>query len=173
MKPIAFEHVNRTLNPPQPHASLELPDEAPEWSEESIARFKAAWEARYRGPAPYPENVTGIDLLYVWTDGEQCVSCWKMSWRERLSALLVGHVWLNVLGGQTQSPVYLQVSRQYLEVSGPNCRCYLRGWTLLGLFNTVIGCVFNRVLAKIMDMETGKTLSWFWGKGTDFPPAAK
>lgn len=63
----------------------------------------------------YSGNVVAVEPLSVWTDGEQCVSCWKMSPRERLSALLFGRVWLAVLGGSTQHPVYLQASREYLQ----------------------------------------------------------
>jgi hypothetical protein len=63
----------------------------------------------------YSSNVTGVDPLPVWTDGEQCVSCWQMSLRERLSALLFGRVWLAVLSGRTQPPVCLQVTRNYLK----------------------------------------------------------
>jgi hypothetical protein len=63
----------------------------------------------------YSDNVTGVDPLPVWTDGEQCVSCWKMSLRERFSALLFGRVWLSLLSGYTQPPAFIQASREYLE----------------------------------------------------------
>lgn len=53
--------------------------------------------------------------LPVYTDNEQCISCWQMSWRERLSALFFGRVWLSVLGGSTQPPVWLWVTRKALE----------------------------------------------------------
>lgn len=74
--------------------------------------------ANWRLDAPageYSENVAGIDPLPVWTDGEQCVSCWRLSWRERLAALLFGRVWLSVLGGSTQPPVCIEASRTYLK----------------------------------------------------------
>lgn len=45
--------------------------------------------------------------LPVWTDGTTCVSCWKLTLRERLSALIHGRVWLGVLTGGTQPPVWL------------------------------------------------------------------
>jgi len=63
----------------------------------------------------YSKNVTGIDPLPIWTDGEQCVSCWRMSWRERLSALVFGRVWLAILSGRTQPPVWVGASRDYLK----------------------------------------------------------
>ena len=67
------------------------------------------------GRRKYSANVTGVDPLPVWTDGEQCISCWQMSLRERLSALLFGRVWLALLSGSTQHPAYIQASRDYLQ----------------------------------------------------------
>lgn len=61
------------------------------------------------------DNIIGIDLLPVWTDNEQVVSCWKMNWRERLSALIFGKAWLAVLSGTTQPPVHVEVGRAYLR----------------------------------------------------------
>lgn len=40
------------------------------------------------------------------------LSCWRMSWRERISALLFGRVWIWVhAGGMTQPPIALLASR--------------------------------------------------------------
>ena len=49
-------------------------------------------------------------------------------------------------------------------------RFYLRGTSWLGLVNTVLACLVNRVLIKCVDSDT-KKVSWQWGRGTDFPPA--
>ncbi len=49
-------------------------------------------------------------------------------------------------------------------------RCYLRGTSLLGLVNTILGCLINRVLVKCIDSDTGRTVAWLWDKGTDHPP---
>jgi len=70
--------------------------------------------------AEYSENVEGVEPLPIWSDGEQCVSCWKMSFRERLSALFFGHVWLSLLSGSTQYPAYLQASKDYLREKKDN-----------------------------------------------------
>jgi hypothetical protein len=48
-------------------------------------------------------------------------------------------------------------------------RCYLRGLTPLGLLNTVLGCLFNRVIVRVTDTTTGSTLRLVWGKATDHP----
>lgn len=45
--------------------------------------------------------------LPVWNDGKQCVSCWKATFKERLNILLTGKVWLGVLSGKTQPPVFI------------------------------------------------------------------
>jgi hypothetical protein len=63
----------------------------------------------------YSANVTGVEPLPIWTDGEQCVSCWRMSWRERLSALLFGRIWVAILSGWTQPPVWVEAARNYLK----------------------------------------------------------
>ena len=122
--------------------------------------------------ATYSENIASIDPLPIWTDGEQCVSCWKMTVRERLAALLFGRVWLSVLSGSTQPPVYAEASRVYLEEVRPRERCYLRGLTLLGIFNTACGCLFGQVLVKVTDTDTGKTVRWYWDAAVKHPPEA-
>ncbi len=61
----------------------------------------------------YSDNVDGVNALHVWADGEQCVSLWQMSWRERLAALFYGRVWVAVLSGETQPPIYAEASKSY------------------------------------------------------------
>lgn len=51
--------------------------------------------------------------LPVYNNGEVSFSCWKMTWRERFSALFFGVVWLEVHYGKTQPPVALAASRKY------------------------------------------------------------
>ena len=64
-----------------------------------------------------PANMTDKECgsLSVYRDGKQCISCWKMSFKERISALLFGKVWLYVLSGNTQPPVALEVSNNYCQ----------------------------------------------------------
>jgi len=71
----------------------------------------------------YSPNVTSVAPLAVWTDGEQCVLCWKMSLPERLSALLFGRVWLALLSGETQPPACVVASKEYLQEGGSHGRC--------------------------------------------------
>ena len=56
-----------------------------------------------------PENMTDEECssLWVYNDGRECVSCWRLTWKERIKALLFGKVWLSVLSGFTQPPVWM------------------------------------------------------------------
>lgn len=45
--------------------------------------------------------------LPVWSDGTQCVSCWKPSFIERVKIAFGGNVWLGVMSGEAQPPVFL------------------------------------------------------------------
>ena len=65
--------------------------------------------------ARYSENVTRVEPLHIFTNGEQCVSCWNMTWRERLSALIFGRVWVATLSGQTQPPLFVEAAKTYLR----------------------------------------------------------
>jgi len=57
--------------------------------------------------------------LPVYTDGKECISLWRMTWRERLSALFSGKVWLFVVSGQTQPPVSLLAERDIFKEVKP------------------------------------------------------
>jgi hypothetical protein len=50
-----------------------------------------------------------------------------------------------------------------------NNRFYLRGTTPLGLFNTLLGAFFNRVLVRCRDVGSGKTIGWKWARADSFP----
>lgn len=53
--------------------------------------------------------------LWVYTDGQQCISCWRPSFWQRLQILAFGRVWLCVLTGQTQPPVWLDGRRSVFQ----------------------------------------------------------
>lgn len=50
--------------------------------------------------------------LPVFKDGEQIISKWRMSWRERLSALFFGVAFVSVLSPKTSPPLAVWVERQ-------------------------------------------------------------
>jgi hypothetical protein len=60
-----------------------------------------------------PESMTDEECgpLSIYTEGSYCISCWRPTFRERLSILLFGKVWLWVMGGKTQPPVSVEGKR--------------------------------------------------------------
>ena len=52
-----------------------------------------------------------IEPLRVYTNSVECLSCWRMSWKERLSALFFGRVWACVMSGGTQPPMWIDCKR--------------------------------------------------------------
>ena len=65
-----------------------------------------------------PETMTAEECgpLPVYSDGKICISLWRMSWRERISSLFFGKVWLWSYSGQTQPPVAMEVTREIFKV---------------------------------------------------------
>ncbi len=53
--------------------------------------------------------------LPVWSNGKQCISCWKPSFKERISILLFGKVWVSVLSGKTQPPISIWAEKNTFE----------------------------------------------------------
>ena len=49
--------------------------------------------------------------LWIYSDGYHCLSCWKMSLKQRLSALFFGRVWVCVLSGHTQPPIWVDCTK--------------------------------------------------------------
>ena len=53
-----------------------------------------------------PADMPDVKPLPVYTDGESVISCWKLSWRERLRVLFLGVVWVWILtSAETQPPM--------------------------------------------------------------------
>ena len=48
-------------------------------------------------------------------------------------------------------------------------RCYLRGFTPLGVFNTITGVLFNRVLVRVYIVDTQRTVAWRWDRADRWP----
>ncbi|ERI85132.1 hypothetical protein HMPREF1981_02019 [Bacteroides pyogenes F0041] len=63
--------------------------------------------------------------LHVWSDGNQCVSCWEPTFKERLNILFGGKVWLGVLSGKTQPPVFVSGTRVFNKAPfSARCRAF-------------------------------------------------
>lgn len=60
-----------------------------------------------------PDGLDNCSELPVLNDGTHSLSCWRLSWRERLAALVYGKAWLCVIGHQP--PVWIRVERDVLE----------------------------------------------------------
>ncbi len=52
--------------------------------------------------------------LEFWTDGAVCVSCWRMSFRERIRSFLSGRVWVTVMAAE-QSNLTVSVQKRYFR----------------------------------------------------------
>jgi len=63
--------------------------------------------------APPGMNNCGALVVHRTADGKRCISCWRPSWRERLSILFFGRVWVDIFSGSTQPPVALMGSHSY------------------------------------------------------------
>jgi hypothetical protein len=55
--------------------------------------------------------------LWVFSDGQVCVSRWRLSWKDRLRLLWYGHVWLTVHSGFTQPPVRLDSIKSVFQTT--------------------------------------------------------
>ena len=67
-----------------------------------------------------PQSMTDEECgsLWVYTDGRQCISCWRLSFIQRLKALFFGRIWLGVLSGYTQPPVWLDCEKTVFKKEG-------------------------------------------------------
>lgn len=74
----------------------------------------------YLGPPRRADGSAVPDVIgmHTWTDGQQSVSRWQLTWRERVQAMWHGHVWLGVLSGESQPPVYVATDKELLK-EGP------------------------------------------------------
>jgi hypothetical protein len=63
-------------------------------------------------PAGMEDECSSLD---IFTDGKQCLSLWSLSFKERLQILLRGKIWLGVLSGHTQPPVWLSSEKTVFE----------------------------------------------------------
>lgn len=86
-----------------------------------------------------PSSMTESECspLHVWSDGKQCVSCWKPSFVERLKILFTGKVWIGVLSGGTQPPIFVSGEQVFAKQSKKDRFC--------AFISNQKGCVTNVV----------------------------
>lgn len=75
-----------------------------------------------------PSSMTDAECrsLWVYTDGRECVSCWKLTWAQRIKALLFGRIWLSVAKRKRQvetAEVTLEALREKLERENGCSKC--------------------------------------------------
>lgn len=79
--------------------------------------------------------------LPTYADGHQTISCWRPTWRERLSILFFGRVWLQVMFGKTQPPVALSGARTIFEKpQGGRHWWWSSAFLLAALALSLVGC---------------------------------
>ena len=64
-----------------------------------------------------PSSMTDEECgpLWVFNDNDQCISCWKLSFKERVKALFFGNIWIGILSGVTQPPIWLDCKKTVFE----------------------------------------------------------
>jgi hypothetical protein len=68
--------------------------------------FKGSNSTLLGGPAERYGTADDVADLPVYREPGYLISCWQMTWRERLRVLWTGRVWLHVAGA-THPPVVL------------------------------------------------------------------
>lgn len=76
-------------------------------------KFPEANSVLHPSGQSYSSNIISVKALHVWTDKEQCVSCWQLTWQDRLKALFYGKLWISVLFGETQPPICPIIDKTY------------------------------------------------------------
>mgnify|MGYP001095557830 CR=1 FL=1 len=70
------------------------------------------------GPPP-GMNENECMTLPVFTDGKQCLSCWELSDEEIKEIIETKRIWLAVMSGNSQPPVWLSTAENVL-IESPN-----------------------------------------------------
>jgi hypothetical protein len=69
------------------------------------------------GPAAKYGTEDDVVDLPVHRDGQQIISCWRLSWRERVQLLVTGRVWLLVFSGSTHPPVSVVANAPFERIA--------------------------------------------------------
>lgn len=67
--------------------------------------------AELKKPSTMTDDECGS--LPVYCDGSQSISCWHLPWRHRIRILFSGCIWLGVVFGSTQPPVWIDSKRPF------------------------------------------------------------
>lgn len=64
-----------------------------------------------------PKGMTDEECfdLEIFTDGNECISCWKLNKEELEEVNRTGKIWLRIVSGYTQPPVSLQTEYPFVQ----------------------------------------------------------
>lgn len=64
-----------------------------------------------------PDGMTDEECgsLAVFNDGFQSISLWQLSWKERFQIFFFGKIWIGVVFGQTQPPIWLSTEKTVFD----------------------------------------------------------
>lgn len=64
-----------------------------------------------------PKSMTDEECydLEIFTDGQQCISAWELNKEELELIQKTGRIYLSILSGQTQPPVWLAVENPFIN----------------------------------------------------------
>ncbi len=60
-------------------------------------------------------SVDWCGVLPVLCDGTQTISLWKFTWKERWQLLFRGRLWVGVVMGHTQPPIWFDTEKEIFK----------------------------------------------------------
>lgn len=69
-------------------------------------------------------GIKNCEPLRVFTDGNECISKWKPTFKERIAILFGASVWMGMKSGGTQPPVFLNVEYPFIQSDEKNAESY-------------------------------------------------
>lgn len=81
------------------------------------------------GELTKPDGMTDEQCrsLPCFRNGDQVISRWQMSWKERFLVLLTGKVWASVWSGHSSPPIKLMVETPFVAERPPAVNQVARG----------------------------------------------
>tara|TARA_R110002126_G_scaffold26344_2_gene89119 strand:- start:277 stop:534 length:258 start_codon:yes stop_codon:yes gene_type:complete len=72
-------------------------------------KFKEATIELKKPSSMTDDQCSGLHIYQ--TDDGTCISCWKTTFWQRLKFLFHGKIWLGILSGKTQPPVWIDCTK--------------------------------------------------------------